>query len=79
MQAIEKRIAALEQATPVDIGPIFIHFVALETKDAEIQRIEKGSKVWERQPHETVQELKDRAISEVPPPKAGCSLVFLCY
>ena len=79
MQTLDKRITALEQASPTDIGPIFIHLVGLDTKDNEIVRIEKGSKLWERQPNESEQELKDRAISELPPPKAGCSTVFLCY
>ena len=79
MQTLDKRITTLEQASPTDIGPIFIHLVGLGTKDNEIVRIEKGSKLWERQPNESEQDLKDRAISELPPPKAGCSTVFLCY
>ena len=79
MQTPDKRITALEQASPTDIGPIFIHLVGLDTRDNEIVRIEKGSKQWERQPGELEQGLKDRAIGEVPPPKAGCRTVFLCY
>lgn len=79
MQTLAKRLSALEQASPTDIGPIFIHFVGLDTKDNEIERITKGDREWQRQPNETVQELKDRAIREVEPPKPRCSLVFLCY
>ncbi len=33
MQTLDKRITALEQASPTDIGPIFIHLVGLDTKD----------------------------------------------
>ena len=78
MQNLDKRISALEQASPGNIGPIFIHFVGLDTKDSEIERITKGDKEWQRQPGETEQELKDRASREVAPPLAGCSTVFLC-
>ncbi|TRZ68255.1 MAG: hypothetical protein D4R98_02575 [Comamonadaceae bacterium] len=78
MQAIEKRIAALEQARPTEIGPFFIHLVGLDTKDSEIERITKGNQEWLRQPDESEQELKDRAKREVMPPLAGCSTVFLC-
>ncbi len=79
MQNLEKRVAALEKATPVDVGTIFIHLVGMETKDAEIQRIEKGNKVWERQSDESEAGLKERAKSEVTPPLPGCSTVFLCH
>jgi len=79
MQNLDKRISALEQASPGNIGPIFIHFVGLDTKDSEIERIEKGNQEWRRQPGETEQELKDRAKREVIPPQAGCCTVFLCY
>lgn len=79
MQAIEKRIAALEQASPTNIRPLFVHLVGLDTKDSEIERITKGNREWQRQPGESEQDLKDRAISEVPPPLTGCSTVFLCY
>ncbi len=79
MTTLEKRIAALEKTRPTTIGPFFIHLVGLDTKDSEIQRIEKGAQVWERQPGESEQELKDRAIRETPPPKARCSAMFLCF
>lgn len=79
MQALEKRITALEQAKPASIGPFFIHFVGMDTKDSEIVRITKGSQEWQRQTAESERDLKDRAIRETPPPKAGCSTVFLCW
>ena len=79
MQSLEKRITTLEQASPGSTEPIFVQFVGLETKDSEIQRITKGNHEWLRKSGESEQDLKDRAIGEVPPPKAGCSTVFLCY
>lgn len=79
MNTIEKRLAALEQAKPASIGPFFIHFVGLDTKDSEIKRITKGNQEWQRQPEESEQDLKDRAIREVPPPQPNTSTVFLCH
>lgn len=79
MQTTEKRIAALEQASLTNIGPLFVHLVGLGTKDSEIQRITKGNREWQRQPGESEQDLKDRAMREVPPPLTGCSTVFLCF
>jgi hypothetical protein len=79
MQALEKRVTALEQASPTtNREPLFIHLVGLGTQDSEIERITKGNQEWQRQPGESEQDLKDRAIREVPPPKPGCSTVFLC-
>ena len=76
---ISKRLTALEQAKPGSIEPIFVQLVGLDTKDSEIQRITKGNYEWLRKPRESEQDLKERAIGEVPPPKVGCSTVFLCY
>jgi hypothetical protein len=59
--------------------PVFIHLVALGSEGTEIERITKGNREWQRQPGEVEQSLKDRAISEAPPPKEGCSTTFLCY
>ena len=46
--------------------------------EQEIHHVTYGGQVWERQLVESERELKDRAIREVPPPKAGCRTVFLC-
>ena len=76
----ERRLAALEaKASPIDSGPIFVHLVGMNTKDSEIQRITKGNHEWVRKSGESEQDLKGRVIGEVPPPKAGCCNVFLCY
>jgi hypothetical protein len=79
MTTLDKRIAALEQAKPANIGTFYVHLVGLDTKDSEIERITKGDHVWQRQPGETEQELKERAKREAPPPKEGGSTTFLCY
>ena len=79
MQNLDKRITALEQSSPASIGPLFVHFVGMETKDREIERVTKGHQEWQRQPGESEQELKDRAMREVPPPQPNTSTVFLCY
>ena len=79
MQALKNRLLALEQAIPAtNTCPVFIHLVAMGSEGAEIQRITKGNHKWLRKSGESEQDLKSRAISEVPLPKAGCSTVFLC-
>jgi len=80
MQSLEKRLSALEQASPAtNTEPVFIHLVALGSDGTEIERIEKGNQEWQRQSGETESILKDRAAGEVMSPKAGCRTVFLCY
>lgn len=80
MHTLDKRISALEQASPKsNTEPVFIHLVAMGSEGAEIDRIEKGNHEWQRQPGESEQDLKGRAIREVIPPKPNCSTVFLCY
>lgn len=80
MQSILKRVEALEQASPAtNTEPVFIHLVPLGGENAQIQRITKGNREWLRQTGESEQELKNRAIREVPPPQPNCSTVFLCY
>lgn len=80
MQTLEKRISTLEQAIPAtNAGPVFIHLVAMGSEGNEIKRITTGNHEWLRKSGESEQDLKDRAIGEVLPSKAGCSTVFLCY
>ena len=80
MQTLTKRLSVLEQAIPAtNSGPVFIHLVAMGSESDEIERITKGNYEWLRKSEESEQDLKDRAIGEVPPPKAGCCTVFLCY
>ena len=80
MQALEKRLSALEQAIPAtNTGPVFIHLVAMGSEGGEIQRITKGNHEWLRQPEESEDELKSRAEHEAGPPKAGCVQSFFCW
>lgn len=67
MQAIEKRIAALEQASPPADGMVIMRrFVSPGRLDAEIHRLtDDDGKCWDRQPGESEQGLIDRASREV--------------
>ncbi len=78
MQTIERRVCALEQASPIAEGPIFIQLVPMGAPNSEIKRIAKGGQEWVRKPGESEQDLKNRARLEAPPPQPGCSTVFLC-
>ena len=67
MLNLEKRIAALEAATPPAADLTIIrHYVRPGHLDAEIYRLrDDDDRVWTRQPNETEQELIDRASLEV--------------
>lgn len=67
MQTIEKRIAALEQASPPAEGMTIIRrFVSPGHLDAEIHRLRgDDGELWERLPGETEQAFIDRASGEV--------------
>ena len=79
MQALEKRIAALEQASYSHTDDVmFIHFLGMGEADKEIQRIRHGTKDWLRQPDESELALKDRAQQGVKPNPHGAT-VFLCH
>ena len=79
MQAIEKRIASLEQASYENTDDVmFIHFVDMGEVDKEIQHITHGGQDWLRQPDESEQALKDRAERESKPNPCG-AMVLLCY
>lgn len=78
MQTLNKRLSALEQANPTNNGPMFIHLVGLDTTDSEIERITKGGQEWQRQPGESQEALKDRALQVASPNPHG-AMVFLCF
>lgn len=75
MQPIEKRIAALEQASPAGEGRVIIRrFVSPGHLDAEIHRLRGDSgELWTRQPGETEQAFIDRASGEVKRNPWGCA------
>lgn len=67
MQALERRISALEKANPPGDGLTVIRrFLSSGKVDAEIQRLSADDgQHWTRHPGETERELIDRASSEV--------------
>ena len=74
MQAIEKRIAALEQASPPAQGMTIIHRIVRPGHlDAEMHRLSGEGGQWERLPGETEQAFIDRASGEVKRNPWGCA------
>ena len=67
MQALERRISALEKASPPDDNLTIIRrFVSPGEVDAEIQGLSAiDGQHWTRHPGETERELIDRASREV--------------
>ena len=67
MQALERRIAALEQASPEGIKIIFIILVGMGEVGMEITHIhDNHGNHWSRRLDETEEDFKDRAASETP-------------
>lgn len=67
MQNLEKRIAALEQASPEGEKVLFIILVGMGEVGSEIVHIyDNHANQWNRLPGETEREFKDRATSETP-------------
>ena len=66
MANLETRIAALEIASPTDDLTIILHYVSPGHLDNEMFCLcDDHGNQWTRQPNETEQELKDRAMTEV--------------
>jgi len=79
MQALQKRIKALEQASYSTADDVMvIQFVGMGEVDKEIQRITHGGQAWQRQSDESEQALKDRAQQGANPNPHGAT-VFLCH
>ena len=79
MQTLDRRIAALEQATPLSDNRrvIFIVGVTPGKLDAEIFHVTGDSgQAWTREPAESEQDFKDRVAREVVRNKGGAALVF---
>ncbi len=66
MQSLERRVCALEQASPAPDGLVIIRrFVSPGHLNAEIQRLQSDTgERWERQPGESEQAFIDRASGE---------------
>lgn len=81
MLNLEKRIAALEQASPALYTAMFIRFVAPGELDKEIQVISShpdaaNRKEWNREPDESVQDFQGRAEREATPSRTGRKLLM---
>jgi hypothetical protein len=82
MLTLDKRIAALEQASPTDLGMVmFIAFEKPGMADTELHKLSAAVGVadcqqWTREPDESEQDFKDRAKREVKRSKCGMALLF---
>ena len=79
MQALEKRIAALEQASPQckRVKVIFIIFGSLGEQDKELAYIhDNHENHWYRLPNETEEAFKERATSETPRNENQVAMLF---
>ena len=77
MQALEKRIAALEQASPQREEVIFIISGSLGEQDKELAYIhDNHENHWYRLPDETEREFRDRATSETPRNENQVAMLF---
>ena len=77
MQNLNLRISALEQAQPQAERVMFIILVGMGEVDMELTYIyDNYSNHWNRRPHETEQEFKDRATSETPRKENQTALLF---
>lgn len=66
-QSLEKRVSALEQASPEGIKVMFIILVGMGEVGMEITHIhDNHGNQWSRRPEETEEAFKDRATSETP-------------
>lgn len=76
-QSLEKRVSALEQASPEGIKVMFIILVGMGEVDMEITHIhDNHGNQWDRRPEETEEAFKDRAASESPRKENQVALLF---
>ena len=79
MHALEKRIAALEQASPQADTVVFIILVGMGEADKHRELVHlhnNHDNHWHREPNETEQEFKDRATAETPRKENNVALLF---
>lgn len=77
MQNLDKRLTALEQAQPQAERVIFIILVGMGEVGMELTYIyDNHSNHWNRLPHETEREFRDRATSETPRKENQAVLLF---
>jgi hypothetical protein len=77
MQNLDKRISALEQASPQCEKVIFIIIGSLGEQDKELAYIhDNHGNHWYRLPDETEREFSDRATSETPRNENQVAMLF---
>lgn len=77
MQALEKRLSALEKTQPQGETPKFIFIVSLGREGEELTHIhDNHGNNWHRRSDETEREFKDRATSETPRKENQVVLMF---
>lgn len=83
MATIEKRLAALEQASYGDRFPktIIVCYLTLGDTGPNIRRLKSGYRSdeiqeWEREPVETEEDFKERASKEVSRNAGGIAMLF---
>ena len=77
MQNLDKRITALEQASPQGEKVLFIILVGMGEAGMEITYIyDNHENHWNRLPNETEEVFKDRATSETPRNENQVAMLF---
>ncbi len=77
MQNLEKRITALEEASPPMDMVVFVILVGMGEVGKELVHIyDSHDNHWHRKPNETEQELKERATAETPRKEKSVALLF---
>lgn len=76
-QSLEKRLSALEKASPERIEVIFIILVGMGEVGMEITHIhDNHGNQWNRRPEETEEAFKSRAKSESPRKENQVAMLF---
>jgi hypothetical protein len=76
-QSLEKRVSALEKASPEGIKVMFIILVGMGEVGMEITHIHDNyGNQWNRRPEETEEAFKDRATSETPRKENQVAVLF---
>ena len=77
MQNLDKRISALEQASPQGEKVIFVILVGMGEVGMELTYIQDNHENrWYRLPDETEREFRDRATSETPRNENQVAMLF---
>lgn len=76
-QSLEKRVSALEQASPKSMAVMYIILVGMGDVGMELTLIhDNDGNQWKRRARETEEAFKDRATSETPRTVGQVSMLF---